>query len=132
MRWALLAVAMALLSACGTASAPPPAAAPSGPPPTAKISDQDLFKQARQAVTAAVRDPESAKFGPKFERRVHATRSGEPYEIVCGQVNAKNGFGGYTGMKMFAWTTRDSAVYVDDLVTSNLCLGTTGSKPSGT
>jgi hypothetical protein len=111
---------------------------PSGPPPTATISDQDLFKQARQAVVASVKDPDSVKFGPQFERRVHSTRSGQPYEIVCGQVKAKNSFGGYTGMKMFAWTASDlgegQRVHMDEghelerIVTKNLCLGTTDSK----
>lgn len=47
---------------------------------------------AKAAVTKILRDPESAKFGKVGYR--------EP-GIVCGFVNAKNGFGGYTGEKSF-------------------------------
>lgn len=97
-----------------TANLPPPAP-PSGPPPTAKVPDKELFKQARQALLANLKDPDSAKFGEKFERYKRATRLGEPYEVVCGKVNAKNGFGGYGGMKTFAWIVSDTTVTVGDL-----------------
>jgi hypothetical protein len=80
---------------------------PSGPPPTASVPDKQLFGQARQAVLANLKDPDSAKFGTKLERRQAATRDGRPYEFVCGEVNAKNSFGGYTGAKMFLWYASD-------------------------
>jgi hypothetical protein len=129
-----------------TANVPPPVE-PTGPPPTAQVPDKELFKQARQAVLASLKDPESARFGPKFERRKHSTRSGQPYEMVCGEVNSKNSFGGYGGMKMFVWIASDLGgslprvrmaepdpqSLLPDIniqVTKTLCLGETGSTPS--
>ncbi|MGV6397002.1 zinc ribbon domain-containing protein [Pseudomonas caspiana] len=47
---------------------------------------------ARQSVTKILNDPDSAKFGKVVYR--------DP-GFVCGYVNAKNGFGGYTGEKGF-------------------------------
>jgi hypothetical protein len=47
---------------------------------------------AKAAVTAVLKDPESARFGA-------ITTDGK---IVCGSVNAKNSFGGYVGPKVFA------------------------------
>src|SRR5262245_45344149 len=124
----LLALA---LGACNvTSAALTPAIEPSGPPPTASLSDAELFKRARTAVVANLKDPDSVRFGSKFERLKHATRAGEPYEIVCGQVNARNSFGGYTGMTVFAWTSNDNEVSTIPLITENLCLGKTGSTPS--
>ena len=48
--------------------------------------------RAKESVLALLKDPDSAKFGT-----VVVTDSG----IVCGYVNAKNSFGGYTGEKPF-------------------------------
>ncbi len=45
----------------------------------------------------SLKDPDSAKFGPKFS----ASSSGGEAITVCGLVNAKNSYGGYTGMKPF-------------------------------
>ena len=99
---ALLPILLAL-AACTSTGVESPPVEPSGPPPTTTISNEELFKRARQAVVASVKDPDFVKFGPKFERYARATQTGQPYEVVCGTVNAKNSFGGYTGMKMFAW-----------------------------
>lgn len=46
---------------------------------------------AKEAVRQQLRDPESARFSGVY---VHRGPSGA---AVCGRVNAKNGFGGYTG-----------------------------------
>jgi hypothetical protein len=48
---------------------------------------------ARRAVRALLRDPESAVFATMVSRN----------GMICGYVNAKNGFGGYTGMKEFIY-----------------------------
>jgi hypothetical protein len=53
---------------------------------------------AHQAVARAMRDPASAQFGEllvAFEDKKHNQVD------VCGQVNGRNGFGGYTGMQYF-------------------------------
>ena len=51
------------------------------------------YAAAEQVVSSQLRDPDSAQFDP-FDLRFHLVSSGM---IVCGTVNAKNGFGGYTG-----------------------------------
>lgn len=51
-----------------------------------------LVAGAQSAVKARLKDPDSAEFGQTVYR--------EP-GIVCGYVNAKNSFGGYTGEKGF-------------------------------
>jgi len=79
----------------------------SGPAPTTNIPDQELFKQARQAVLATLKDPDSAKFGAKFRRETKVAVNGQAFETVIGEVNAKNGFGGYTGMQIFIWAASD-------------------------
>ena len=52
---------------------------------------------AKQAVTAALKDPDSAQFGEV----VAVSADGEA--VACGSVNAKNSFGGYTGQKSFVY-----------------------------
>lgn len=48
-------------------------------------------------VTNSLKDPESARFG----NGLVAGRSSKGVITVCGYVNAKNSFGGYTGMTPF-------------------------------
>lgn len=50
---------------------------------------------ARAAVLAGLRDPESARFGPLTPGKGAAW---------CGTVNARNGYGGMTGPRAFAWS----------------------------
>lgn len=53
---------------------------------------------AEKAVTAQLKDPDSAKFGDAFVVVTPAKESPGLEDVaVCGLVNAKNGFGGYTG-----------------------------------
>jgi hypothetical protein len=47
-----------------------------------------------QVVKSILRDPDSAKFRGIVQR----------YNVICGYVNARNGFGGYTGYKEFMIT----------------------------
>ncbi len=57
--------------------------------------DSRLRSDAKEAVRANLRDPGSAEF-----RDVVVVR--KPGSIaVCGEVNARNGFGGYTGFTQF-------------------------------
>ena len=58
----------------------------------------DTFLEARKAITNILRDPDSAKFGKIFKGR---GLSGK--QTICGEVNAKNKFGGYTGMTPFVY-----------------------------
>lgn len=58
---------------------------------------------AMAAVRSRLRDPDSAQFG---EMNLYTDRklNGRPISTVCGSVNAKNGFGRYTGAKSFIVT----------------------------
>lgn len=70
------------------------------PEPTPPGIPIELTPSRRAAVEAGVReslkDPESARFG-----RMWAARQDDTIH-VCGYVNAKNSFGGYTGDSLFA------------------------------
>jgi hypothetical protein len=59
--------------------------------------------RAKRQVTAALRDPGSAQFG----RMIHSPKH---EGIVCGEVNARNGFGGYTGMQPYIAGFSDGAL----------------------
>jgi hypothetical protein len=69
-----------LLAAC-SASSPP-------------AQPADPWEDVRAYVTASLKDPDSARFAP-FRRGKGSA--------VCGSVNARNGFGGYTGMEPFVY-----------------------------
>jgi len=52
---------------------------------------RDMIAVARVRVKARLKDPESAQFGEIVVRN----------NVVCGTVNSKNPFGGYTGPELF-------------------------------
>lgn len=59
-----------------------------------------LVHQHRKSVLAELKDPDSAKFrSEKLLNRDGLTVDGT---TLCGEVNAKNEMGGYTGYKKFA------------------------------
>lgn len=64
-------------------------------PGDAKPNDAGYHIAAKQNVAAKLKDPQSAQ----FQNLIVSSKSGA--SIVCGEVNAKNGFGGYTGFKRF-------------------------------
>jgi len=53
-----------------------------------------------EAVRATLKDPDSARFNHPFADRFSV---GEHY--YCGQVNARNSFGGYAGLQSFITVT---------------------------
>lgn len=59
--------------------------------PSVKKSNNRRTAEARAAVRARLKDPNSAQFGDAIVTE----------RAVCGSVNAKNGFGGYTGPQPF-------------------------------
>lgn len=64
--------------------------------PFADEGKQAMWIVATQdGVRARLKDPDSAKF------RDTRFYSGGPAAVVCGQVNAKNAFGGFTGFERF-------------------------------
>lgn len=52
-------------------------------------------EHAKAVILENLRDPESARFRSIYQR------SSTQIHNVCGQVNAKNGFGGYVGYRRF-------------------------------
>lgn len=71
--------------------------APEAPPlgRTASITDAQM-KAIRETVAYDMKDPDSVQF-----RNMAATRSPSGVTYVCGEVNARNGFGGYVGFSPF-------------------------------
>jgi hypothetical protein len=65
--------------------------------------EESIFRQAQETVSRDLKDPSSAQF--------RNLRYVEPY--VCGEVNAKNSFGGYVGFKKFSWTMTGGSVMSD-------------------
>jgi hypothetical protein len=61
-----------------------------------KVEAMRAEQAAKDRIVPLLRDPESAKFGEDF---IVANEGLTP--LVCGEVNAKNGFGGYTGLQTF-------------------------------
>lgn len=59
---------------------------------------------AEEKVRELLRDPESARFK-------NISRHGD---VVCGEVNSKNGFGGYAGFSQFAYEVTSGEAFVDD------------------
>lgn len=56
----------------------------------------------KKALEAGLKDPDSAKY-----KDVHAYRynlKGKNVYVFCGEIDAKNGFGGYTGYERFVAT----------------------------
>lgn len=71
----------------------------------APVDDAAAFSAARRSVVAKLRDPASVQFGQHFQRK-----QAMGVEVVCGTVNSKNGFGGYTGQTVFAYRIADDRV----------------------
>ncbi|WP_312183113.1 hypothetical protein [Massilia timonae] len=84
----------------------------------AASGDSQLIARAKQSVIKDYKDPDSAKF-----RNIKVV-SGS----VCGEVNAKNSFGGYVGYKRFvsvagvvAWVEGESENFSES---ASLCSAT--------
>lgn len=65
----------------------------------------------KEQLTQNLKDPESAQF-----RKIYFApfKNGEKGAYICGEMNAKNGYGGYVGFTPFYMdTTEERAVLVD-------------------
>jgi hypothetical protein len=67
------------------------------PPAVVQSSGASIIPEAKAAVQAGLRDPDSAQFRDVV---VYGTSN---KRTVCGSVNAKNGYGGYTGYYPFMY-----------------------------
>lgn len=60
-------------------------------------ADFDIRVNAKEAMRQRLKDPESAKFQNVTVHRYSG------HAVACGEVNAKNGFGGYGGFEEFLY-----------------------------
>jgi len=63
----------------------------------AMIAYNKAVDSAKEMILSILKDPDSAKFGNVFLGR---------QGTMCGTVNSKNGFGGYTGAQVFTIDTK--------------------------
>lgn len=107
MRAAAAVGAASLLAACAGPQAGGVGSQTADAPRSVEHEPVTLAPKQRAAIERAVKetlkDPDSAKFG---EIRAGKSRTGSIN--ICGLVNAKNGFGGYTGMQAFMATLVES------------------------
>ncbi|NRB54708.1 MAG: hypothetical protein HRU39_01820 [Salinicola sp.] len=64
--------------------------------------------EAKTAVSQRLKDPESARFEELYGSRLKSDHS---KWSICGMVNAKNSFGGYTGAKPFMYLPGNGVVF---------------------
>lgn len=83
--------------------------------PTPKVVPQTWVKaeanpqeiaNAKNSITKILKDPESARFDDFW-----VITNSKDKRYVCGYVNAKNSFGGYTGKKLFY--VNDKSSYIE-------------------
>lgn len=63
--------------------------------------DKKLIAGAQEAVKKLLKDPGSAEFRSVSVVQMRTPEG--PAAVVCGEFNAKNGFGGFAGFEPFAW-----------------------------
>lgn len=81
--------------------------------PYADKGQQQLWiVKGQEAIKARLKDPDSAEF------RNVGFYSGGPAPVACGEVNAKNGFGGYTGYERFIASGSKLAILASDMRSS--------------
>lgn len=96
MRYIVLIVGLLLSASCGS-------------PESNEPNEAGMIVIARKAVEAKLRDPESAQY-----RNEHlGSFKGVP--VICGEVNAKNGFGGMSGYERFISNGGEATVLTSDM-----------------
>lgn len=68
------------------------------------VTEKDAIEQAKAAITRELKDPESARF------RDITVRNFQGGKVICGEMNAKNSYGGYVGFKRFMASHRKSVI----------------------
>jgi hypothetical protein len=66
-----------------------------------KPGAEKAISLAKKEISAAMKDPDSTKFKYLRYKDIGTDKDGVIKGYVCGQVNAKNGFGAYTGYSPF-------------------------------
>lgn len=80
----------------------------------AEASDQQTAEflwqeRGKDAVRELLKDPDSAEF-----RNVHFSRGQDDIPMTCGEVNARNSFGGYAGYQHFISGGRPELTFIND------------------
>jgi hypothetical protein len=96
-----------------TADAAPPKPDPSTLPGYVRPTDAQAIERAKIAVRKNLKDPDSAKFSDIF-RKSQTNKDGVPVDLICGRVNAKGGFGGYTGANPFVYFVAENKLNLGD------------------
>ncbi len=81
--------------------------------PSAKPNDAaigQMVDAAHVVVLKNLKDPDSAKFDPQDGKAYSLNKDGSLY-AVCGEVNAKNGFGGYSGAQAWIMSSQKNGLY---------------------
>lgn len=111
MRESVYPLLSCLLLGCASAPAVEPAPMAQAALPSTPITlDRAQTQAVQAAVRATLKDPDSARF-----ERIIASRNATGRIAVCGFVNAKNSYGGYTGMTPFNGEFT-GAVFTPDLI----------------
>lgn len=96
---ALVCVCISAILGCGSQSTKPRSPAKPSQPPVTWTKDAATTNEqenSKATVTSQLKDPESARFG-----EIWAMNGTNGKRTICGYINAKNSYGGYTGQKMF-------------------------------
>lgn len=101
--------------------------------PTQKTSTKrpaDPYAEIKSDIARTLKDPPSAIFS-ELNRAIRPNMRGEPTDTVCGLVNAKNSYGGYTGAQKFVYFPATKRVHIaggagsmpemDGIVANNFC-----------
>ena len=81
-----------------------------GAQPLPKKDAQQFARAAKARILEQLKDPGSAQF-----RRVFIARHDNGELTLCGEVNAKNGYGGYDGFRPFI-SSLGAMVYMGDQI----------------
>ena len=107
----LILISPLLLTACLVQDDPPPrpVALKEHAPGYVRPSDAAAISAAKAALTKTLKDPGSAQFTD-----VVRGTSSVGVDYVCGKVNARNSYGGYTGPKGFLYQVADNKLTTEE------------------
>jgi len=78
-----------------------------------QADSNSIIEQAEQAVRQQLREPDSARFlSAEFKHSKNA--KGEPTDVVCGTLSAKNGFGGMSAASGFVYIVKNPMTLLTD------------------
>ena len=128
-RFVQAALTMVLLGAYGCASQPEPVIDTSEAKPEIKQSEprkpreklpvtEAQAEKAKDAVRHGLKDPDSAQFRDLYE--VPSMRDDSGSRAVCGEVNARNSYGGYVGFRRFLYLPSGKALVANSRDSFNL------------